>query len=88
MMYALSDQQPDKGNIRETFFMNQIKQLHHVIASKDVDFIVNEKHHFEIGGKNKKKKQIRNLGNSWIVRDDIEIGSGNVIPLWLFGFMY
>ncbi|MFO7878684.1 MAG: AAA family ATPase [Bacteroidales bacterium] len=87
MMYALSDQQPDKGNIRETFFINQVKQLHHVTASKDVDFIVDEKHHFEIGGKSKNKKQIRNIDDSWILKDDIEIGSGNVVPLWMFGFL-
>ncbi len=88
MMFTLSDQQPDKGNIRETFFINQLKQGNQISASKDVDFIVNEKFHFEIGGRNKTKRQIRNLGNSWIIKDNIEIGSGNVIPLWLFGFLY
>ncbi|MFP4664882.1 MAG: ATP-binding protein [Bacteroidales bacterium] len=88
MMYALSNQQPDKGNIRETFFMNQVKQQHHVTASKDVDFIVDGKHYFEFGGRSKNKKQIRNLDDSWILKDDIEIGSGNVIPLWMFGFLY
>ena len=88
MMFTLSDQQPDKGNIRETFFINQLKQGNQISASKDVDFIVNEKFHFEIGGRNKTKRQIRNLGNSWIIKDNIEIGSGNVIPLWIFGFLY
>jgi len=88
MMFTLSDQQPDKGNIRETFFINQLKQGNQISASKDVDFIVNEKFHFEIGGRNKTKRQIINLGNSWIIKDNIEIGSGNVIPLWLFGFLY
>jgi predicted AAA+ superfamily ATPase len=88
MMFALSPQQPDIGNIRETFFINQLKQEHQISASKVVDFIVNEKYHFEIGGKNKTKQQIKNLENAYIVKDTIEIGSDNVIPLWLFGFLY
>lgn len=88
LMFSLSWQQAAKGNIRETFFHNQLKQEHNIAASKGVDFIVDENIHFEIGGKNKKKKQIRDLENSWIVKDDIEIGSGNIIPLWLFGFLY
>jgi len=88
MMFALASQQPDKGNIGETFFINQLKQGHQIYSSKDVDFIVDEKFHFEIGGRNKTKKQIRNLENSWIIKDNIEIGYSNVAPLWLFGFLY
>jgi len=52
------------------------------------DFLVNEKFTFEIGGKNKSFKQIKDISNSFVVADDIEIGSGNKIPLWLFGFLY
>ncbi|MDY0143807.1 MAG: AAA family ATPase, partial [Bacteroidales bacterium] len=59
-----------------------------ISASKVVDFIVNEKYHFEIGGKNKTNQQIKNLENACIVKDTVEIGSDNVIPLWLFGFLY
>jgi len=43
---------------------------------------------FEIGGKNKTTKQIKGLDNSFVVRDDIEIGHNRIIPLWLFGFLY
>jgi len=49
---------------------------------------VNEKYHFEIGDKNKTKQQIKNMENACIVKDTIEIGSDNVIPIWLFGFLY
>ncbi|WP_156922586.1 hypothetical protein [Lebetimonas sp. JH292] len=42
---------------------------------------------FEIGGKNKTKKQIKNLENAYIIKDNIEIGFDE-IPLWLFGFLY
>lgn len=88
MMFALLDQQPDTGNIHETFFMNQLQQNYQVSALKQVDFMLDEKYHLKIGGKNKSKQQIKYLENSWIIKDDIEIGSGNIIPLWLFGFTY
>ncbi|MGB0879311.1 MAG: ATP-binding protein [Polaribacter sp.] len=76
------------GNIRETFFFNQLSKKNKVKASAKTDFYVNEKYSFEIGGKNKKQKQILNLDNAYIVKDKIEIGSYNNIPLWLFGFLY
>lgn len=76
------------GNARETFFYNQVKQNHLVFASPFTDFMVEEKFHFEIGSKNKKQKQIKQQTNAFIVKDDIEIGYENQIPLWLFGFLY
>ena len=76
------------GNIRETFFFNQLSKKNKVKASVKTDFYVNEKYLFEIGGKNKKQKQILNINNAYIVKDKIEIGSYNNIPLWLFGFLY
>ncbi len=76
------------GNIRETFFFNQLSKKNNVNASKNTDFYVNEKYSFEIGGKNKSRKQLKNIDNSYVVKDNIEIGSDNSIPLWLFGFLY
>ena len=76
------------GNIRETFFFNQISVKNKVNASKITDFYVNEYYLFEIGGKNKTQSQIKGVNNSYLVKDDIEIGSNNNIPLWLFGFLY
>ncbi|MCF6168489.1 AAA family ATPase [Lutibacter sp.] len=76
------------GNIRETFFFNQLSKKNNVNASKNTDFYVNEKYSFEIGGKNKSRKQLKNINNSYVVKDNIEIGSNNSIPLWLFGFLY
>ena len=76
------------GNLRETFFFNQLSKKEKITASKQTDFVVNNKYSFEIGGKNKSKHQIKDINNSYVVKDDIEIGSDNVIPLWLFGFMY
>ena len=77
----------DIGSIRETFFLNQVQYLHPTFASSSVDFKVGA-YEFEVGGRNKKKKQIQEIPNAFIVKDDIEIGYGNVIPLWLFGFLY
>ncbi len=76
------------GNIRETFFLNQLSTTEKVNYSKVTDFIVNDKYSFEIGGKSKQQKQIKDLQNAFIVKDSIENGINNVIPLWLFGFLY
>ena len=88
LIYNLADSLPDIGNIRETFFLNQLSKIDNINASKHADFIVNNHYTFEIGGKNKQQKQIRNIENSFIVKDNIEIGTDNIIPLWLFGFLY
>ena len=76
------------SNIRDTFFFSQVKVKNKVEASASADFLVNESYTFEIGGKNKTKKQIKGLADAFVVKDDIEIGSGSSIPLWLFGFLY
>ncbi len=87
LMYNLS-LDSNIGNIRETFFFNQISAKNKVNASKITDFYVNEYYLFEIGGKNKTQNQIKDVSNSYLVKDDIEIGSNNIIPLWMFGFLY
>ena len=88
LMYNLSENIPDTGNLRETFFMNQLKETQTVRATKNADFFVNNKYTFKIGGKNKTKQQIKHIKNSFVAKDTIEVGSDNFIPLWLFGFLY
>ena len=78
----------DIGTLREQFFVNQLHLLHNIHDSKIGDFLVDGKYIFEIGGKNKSFKQIKDIENSFVVSDDIEIGVGNKVPLWLFGFLY
>ena len=87
LIYAIGENVPDIGNIRETFFLNQINVNHIVFSSDVADFSVDD-YIFEVGGKNKSFEQIKDLKNSYIVADDIDIGSKNKIPLWLFGFLY
>jgi hypothetical protein len=65
-----------------------MKDLHHVNYSKVGDFLVNNNYIFEVGGKSKGFEQIKDLDNSFVVKDDLETGHFNTIPLWLFGFMY
>jgi predicted AAA+ superfamily ATPase len=74
------------GSIREVFFASMFDGFK-IYAPKKGDFVVNG-YTFEIGGKNKTKKQIKEIENSFVVRDDMEIGSNRIIPLWLFGFLY
>ncbi len=88
LMYALAKDNVNIGNVRETFFINQFKGLHEINLSNTADFIIDKAYTFEIGGKNKTKKQIRHTRDAYIAKDNIEIGYGNIIPVWLFGFMY
>jgi len=81
-------QSNEVGTLREQFFLNMLSQKYDVSYPKKGDFLVDEKYTFEIGGKNKSFEQIKNIENSFVVADDIEIGFGNKIPLWLFGFLY
>jgi len=76
------------GTIREQFFTNMLRVNHQLSYPTKGDFLVDEKFTFEVGGKNKDFKQIANLSNSFVASDDIEVGFGNKIPLWLFGFLY
>jgi predicted AAA+ superfamily ATPase len=87
LMYNLI-QDAEVGNVRETFFFNQVSQSNSVVATANVDFKVANQYFFEVGGKNKKQKQINDSPNSYIVKDGIEIGGDLNIPLWLFGFLY
>lgn len=87
LMRVLSGGKTDVGNMRETFFYNQIRVKNDVISSRQSDFKI-EKYTFEVGGRKKGKKQIEDIPDSFIVKDDIEFAQGNVIPLWAFGLNY
>lgn len=86
--FALALDSTNTGNARETYFANQLSYAHQLSYTETGDFWVDKKYIFEIGGKHKKAKQIENQVNAYIVADDLELGSGNHIPLWLFGFLY
>ena len=87
LMYALVSQ-INQGTKRETYFYNQLRKDHAVVFSGVGDFVVDGKWTFEVGGKGKTFKQIADVPNSFVVNDDVEVGFGNKIPLWLFGFLY
>ena len=86
-IYALADENPEIGNIRETFFYCAMCVNHKVTSSPAADFLV-KGHTFEVGGKSKKQKQVKNVKDAFVVKDDIENAYMNVIPLWTFGFNY
>lgn len=88
LMYALANENVNIGNVRETFFLNQFKGLHEISRSEVADFVINKTYTVEIGGKNKMRKQIANIENGYVAKDGIEIGFGNIIPVWMFGLMY
>lgn len=88
LMYALSNEKPDTGNLRETFILNQLLVKHNVSYPETGDFLVDGKYLIEVGGPSKKTRQIAGLENAFIAADDIEFPDGRKIPLWLFGFLY
>ncbi len=94
LMYT---KEPNIGNLRETFFVNQLDNYYKnkqslnddgIYASKNGDFYCEEKYTFEVGGKNKGFDQIKDIPNSYVASDDLEVGIGNKIALWIFGFLY
>lgn len=87
LAYLLGENVSDVGNIRETFFFNQLAVNYDIQSSPSSDFLV-DGYTFEIGGKKKGNAQIKGIENAYIVKDDIVFGFGNTIPLWHFGFMY
>lgn len=88
LAYALSDENPNIGTIRENIFIQFLHDIYPIVSSPtQADFEVNE-YTFEIGGKNKTSHQIKDIDNSYLVKDDIEYTSIREIPLWMFGFLY
>lgn len=87
IIYNLVGDRMNEGNLRETFFFNQMRVRNEVQSSKNADFVIGE-YTFEVGGKNKKQNQIEKDGRSFVVKDDVEFGYLNVIPLWAFGLNY
>ncbi|MBO7477155.1 MAG: ATP-binding protein [Salinivirgaceae bacterium] len=87
LAYVLGGNATNIGNVRETFFFNQMRVNHKVMASEVADFKI-DKITFEVGGKSKRLRQIANVNDGFVVKDDIEYGSGNIVPLWAFGLNY
>ena len=87
-IFAFEANKPDIGNLRETFFLNQLKAICEVTSANRADFTVDNNFVFEVGGKNKGHEQIIGLQNAYLALDNLEYGYGNKIPLWLFGLLY
>lgn len=87
LIFSLAEDKPNLGNIRETFFLNQTRVKYPVTSSDSVDFQISDMD-FEVGGKSKGQKQLENVEKGFLVKDDIEMGYKNIVPLWQFGLMY
>ena len=88
LLFALADEAPSTGTIREVFFCSQLKPIHKIYHPKKGDFNVDGKYVFEIGGANKSASQLKGVPNSWVVKDDLEYPAGKALPLWYFGLLY
>jgi predicted AAA+ superfamily ATPase len=87
LIYCLSEKEPEIGNVRETFFLNQMRVSQAPVSSTVADFKI-EQYTFEVGGKSKTQEQIKNTPNAFVVKDNIEYGYKNIVPLWAFGLNY
>ncbi len=87
-LFAISSKEPEKGTVRETYFLTMLTQNHEASLPMNGDFLIDDLYLFEVGGKNKTFTQVKSLPHSYLALDDMEIGVGNKIPLWLFGFLY
>lgn len=85
--YVLSGEKPNDGNSRETIFLCWTKHLYDTLESPISDFEIAGKT-FEVGGKKKGKKQIKDATEGYVVKDNIEYVFDNQVPLWMFGFLY
>ncbi len=88
LIFAIAQENVNSGNVRETFFLNQLSVVHNISYPTKTDFFVDNKYLFEVGRRSKSQKQIAGLQNAFIVKDNIEFGSENIIPLWMFGLLY
>jgi len=89
LTYAISGNVPvNIGTIRETFFLNMASATHKALTPNQGDFLIDGRYIFEVGGKKKNFTQIKEVKNSFLAVDGIELGIGNKIPLWVFGFLY
>lgn len=88
LLYALAKDNANIGNVRETFVVHQIKDIHNIHIPPKGDLLIDKKFIIEIGGKSKSKKQVTGIENAYIAKDQIEVGFDNIIPVWLFGFLY
>jgi predicted AAA+ superfamily ATPase len=87
LIYALAGDKENIGNVRETFFVNQMRVNNNVLAAEKGDFNI-EKYTFEVGGEGKTTKQVIDVPDAYVVKDNIEHGFANILPLWAFGFNY
>ena len=87
MAYVLSGEKTETGNARETIFFCWTKQKYETLESPVSDFDIEGKT-FEVGGRKKGKKQIEDVKDGYVVKDNIEYVFDNQIPLWMFGFLY
>lgn len=87
LMYALKGNRANIGSVRETFFYNQMRVNNEVVAAKHTDFRIGDSI-FEVGGAKKGSRQLEGDPKGFVVRDDIEFGHSNIIPLWQFGLNY
>ncbi|MEA1916345.1 MAG: AAA family ATPase [Campylobacterota bacterium] len=87
-LFSIFCDSPKLGTLRETFFASAVSYQHSINYPKSADFILDEQYTFEVGGKDKSFKQLKDVKEGYIVADNIEIGVDDKIPLWLFGFLY
>lgn len=86
LMYSIYPVKVDEQDVLDTFFMNTMYKDHKLYkGDKGTSFMVDGNLHFRICAEGCKFK---NNPNVYYALHKLELGHGNQIPLWLFGFLY
>ena len=88
LAHTLQLEQVDRGSLRETFFASQLAPRHTLHLHRRADFLIDHHYVIEVGGKGKSARQTVDTPHAYRALDDLEIDSGDRIPLWLFGMLY
>ena len=88
LAFALAEMPPNRGNLRETFFLSQVKPVAEVSLPRVGDFLLEDRYTIEVGGAAKTQRQIKDIKDAYVAADNVERGALTKIPLWLFGFTY
>ena len=86
LMYSIYPVKVEEQDVLDTFFMNTLYKDHKLYkGDKGTSFMVDNGLHFRICAEGCKFK---NNPNVYYALHKLELGHGNMIPLWLFGFLY
>ena len=85
LMYPIRPMAVNPQAVRESFFYNQLLKDNKINeGTRNAVFKVNRAYDFRV----EENMRVRNNPDLYYAIDKVEVGTDNMIPLWLFGFLY